>query len=138
MKPLFFANKAEYYFLFPELTLNQQSILKCKFLINTLFSRILNQISLSQIDNVFTDHAGIYHGNAISYANSLKIKYIFHKNTLNPPFFLHPEFHFLRIHYRFCKFTMNSIIISRIDYQLTIFSAKLLYVHYLFREFTIN
>ena len=69
---------------------------------------------------------------------ALGVKYIFHKNTLNLPYVLHPEFQFLRIDYPFRKFTMNSIMISRIRHLFTIFTAKLLYLHYLFREFTIN
>ena len=52
-----FADKAEYHLLFPDFTLNQQSISNCEFFINTFFSRILNQLSLSQIDNVFSVHS---------------------------------------------------------------------------------
>ena len=42
MKPLFFAHKAEYYFLFPEFTLNQQTIPNCEFLNNTFSHESLN------------------------------------------------------------------------------------------------
>ena len=52
---------------------------------------------------------------------------------------------FLTVHKKFsknftvlCEFTFNSLFISRIHFQFTIYFANLLSIHYLFRELTFH
>ena len=58
-----------------------------------------------------------------------------------PPIFWSPKFRRTRV-LTFCDFanffTMNSLSVSWIQFEFTIFFANKLCIHYLFREFTVN
>ena len=112
---------------------------------------ILNPLYLPRNANIFIFHSGIQHVFAIFFANSLIIKYIFHQDALNLPYFFalwisltlnSLWIYFLLlfspsiswIHYKFS-------MISRIHHKLSFWFANSLsvsWIHHLSREFTTN
>ena len=127
--------------LFRDLTVSPRWIRK------PLFLRIKQNITcfsltLLWINNLFR----IANSSLIHFFREFLINYLYRKLTMfflfirNSPWnryllceLIKAEFQFLRIDYPFRKFIMNSIMISRIHHLFTIFSAKLLYLHYMFR-----
>ena len=80
-----------------------------------------------------------------------QIHYLLHKVTMNSLSIsqIHYDFtmvrasimnrlSFSRFHLLFFEFTINSFFFSRIHYEFTTFFANILWIHYLFREFTID
>ena len=82
-----------------------------------------------------------YHEFNICFVIALWIHYLFREYTLVSLFFcefIMNKFYFSQFRFEFSLFYANYLYVWRINYESTWFFAKLPWIHYLFRSFTMN
>ena len=139
---VYFAISLGIYYLFFELTFNQISISRTRYLSRENKIKTLSVSQLHRIDYESTSY----------FANKLKKYFVFREFTNGFPFFFMNSLSCSRIHYIFHDsiyslfheltiYLANSISFSRIYFQLIIYFANSLSIsriQYLFREYTLN